>query len=107
MSPDDRIARFLHQVCRHLYWPPYRARVRRELTDHILSHAEYLQQERGYPPEDALNLALQSLGEPNALGRSLRRARFPACYLFFLLLTGLVWAAIAACAVYLLMYFAL
>lgn len=41
------------------------------------------------------------IGEPNDLGRSLRHARFPACYLGSLLLTGLVWAAIAACVVYL------
>ena len=104
MSQDDRIACFLHEVCRHLLWPPYRARVRRELTDHILSRAEYLQNERGFLWEDAVSEAIKSLGEPNELGRSLRHARFPAWYLPCLLLTGLVWAAIAACVVYLLMH---
>ena len=107
MSPDDRIACFLDQVCCHLYWPPYRARVRRELTDHILSRAEYLQNERGYLWEDAVNEALKSLGEPNDIGRSLRHARFPAGSVLFLLGTALIWAAMAACLVYLAMYFVL
>ena len=107
VSSDERIARFLHEVCRQLYWPPYRARVRRELTDHILSRAEYLQNERGYLPEEAVDEAIKSLGEPNDLGRSLRHARFLARYLFCILFTGLVWAAIAACLVYLFMHLAL
>ena len=42
MSPNKLIVPYLHRVCRHLLWPPYRARVRRELTDHILSRAEEL-----------------------------------------------------------------
>lgn len=106
MSSDDRITCFLDQVCRHLYWPPYRARVRRELTDHILSRVEYLQNERGYTREEAVSEALKAIGEPNDLGRSLRHARFPVCYLGSLLLTGLVWAAIAACVVYLALHLA-
>lgn len=104
MSSDERIARYLGQVCRHLHWPPYRARVRRELTDHILTRAEYLVQERGYAPDEAVEQALAALGEPNELGRSLRQARFPLSYLFCLLLTCVVWAGIAACTVYLLLY---
>ena len=35
MSPNKLIVPYLHRVCRHLLWPPYRARVRRELTDHV------------------------------------------------------------------------
>ena len=42
MSPNKLMVPYLHRVCRHLLWPPYRARVRQELTDHILSRAEEL-----------------------------------------------------------------
>ena len=104
VSSDERIARYLDRVCRQLLWPPYRARVRRELTDHILSRVEYLTQERGVPLDEALDTALQSLGDPDELGRSLRQARFPLSYLFCLLLTCIVWAGIAACVAYLLLY---
>lgn len=104
MSSNDRINGFLDQVCRHLYWPPYRSRVRRELTDHILSHAEYLHHSRGCGWEEAVDQALRLLGEPNELGRSLRHARFPLLYVLCILFTGLVWAAIAACLAYLLMF---
>lgn len=105
MSSDERITQYLNQVCRHLFWPPYRARVRRELTDHILSRIEYLENERGDSHNEAVTTALLSLGEPDALGEMLRRARFPVSYLFCLLLTFLIWAAIASCLVYLLLYF--
>lgn len=104
VSSDERIARYLDQVCRQLLWPPYRARVRRELADHILSHVEYLTQQRGFAADEALDAALQALGSPEELGRSLRQARFPLSYLFCLLLTCIVWAGIAACTVYLLLY---
>ncbi len=103
MSSDERIARFLDAVCQHLYWPPYRARVRRELTDHILSHAEYLHESRSYEWDEAVDRALQSLGEPNELGRALRHARFPLLYVLCVLFTGVIWAAIAACIAYLLL----
>ena len=101
MSSDDRITCFLDQVCRHLYWPPYRARVRRELTDHILSRVEYLQNERGYTREEAVSEALKAIGEPNDLGRSLRHAVFPSCYLGSLLLTFFFLFVFVACVVYL------
>lgn len=105
MSSDERITRYLHQVCRHLFWPPYRARVRRELTDHILSRVEYLENERGDTHDEAVFAALIGLGDPDDLGESLRYARFPISYLFCLLLTFLVWAAIAGCLVYLILFF--
>ena len=53
--------------------------------------------------DEAVSRALQSLGEPNELGRSLRHARFPLLYVMCVLLTGLIWAAIAGCLAYLLM----
>lgn len=105
MSSDERIARYLNQVCRHLFWPPYRARVRRELTDHILSRVEYLENDRGDTHEQAVTTALLGMGDPDDLGEKLRYARFPVSYLFCLLLTFLVWAAIAGCLAYLLSYF--
>ncbi|MGO5097028.1 permease prefix domain 1-containing protein [Agathobaculum sp. LCP25S3_E8] len=105
MSSDERITHYLNQVCHHLFWPPYRARVRRELTDHILSRIEYLENERGDSHDEAVTTALLGLGDPDTLGEMLRCARFPVSYLFCLLLTFLIWAAIAGCLVYLLLYF--
>lgn len=105
MSSDERIARYLNQVCRHLFWPPYRTRIRRELTDHILSRVEYLEQDRGDTHEQAVSAALLSMGDPDELGEQLRYARFPLSYLFCLFLTFLIWAAIAGCLTYLLSYF--
>ena len=103
VSPNERISLFLDRVCAHLLGPPYRARVRRELTDHLLTRMEYLQNDRGFNEAEAVELAVRMLGDPDALGRSLRHARFPPRYLCCLIATGLVWAAIAACVVYLLL----
>ena len=104
MSPDERTIRYIRQVCRHLFWPPYRIRVRRELTDHIFSRAEYLYSSRGFSWEQAVIRSLQMLGDPDELGKSLRRARFSLPALICLALTGLIWAAITACSVYLLLH---
>ena len=104
MSSDDRINCFLDQVCLHLYWPPYRHGSAASWPTIFLSRAEYLHQDRGMDWDKAVDLALQSLGEPNELGRSLRHARFPLLYVLCVLFTGLVWAAIAACLAYLLMF---
>ena len=105
MSLNERIVDYLNRVCRHLFWPPYRARVRRELTDHILSRVEYLENERGDSHDEAITAALLGLGDPDALGEMLRYARFPISYILCLLLTFLIWAAIAGCLAYLLLYF--
>ncbi len=103
MSANDRICHFLDRVCAHIFWPPYRSRVRRELTDHILSRMEYLENDRGYSEEEAVEFALTHLGDPDALGIHLRKARFPLRYLLCLVATALVWMAIAACTAYLLL----
>ena len=76
-----------------------------ELTDHILSRVEYLENDRGDTHEQAVTTALLGMGDPDDLGEKLRYARFPISYLFCLLLTFLVWAAIAGCLAYLLSYF--
>ena len=69
VSPNERISLFLDRVCAHLLWPPYRARVRRELTDHLLTRVEYLQNDRGFNEAEAVELAVRMLGDPDALGR--------------------------------------
>ncbi|MBS6884260.1 MAG: hypothetical protein KH195_13560 [Clostridiaceae bacterium] len=91
MSPNERISLFLDRVCAHLLWPPYRARVRRELTDHLLTRVEYLQNDRGFNEAEAVELAVRMLGDPDALGRSLRHARFPPRYLCCLIVRCGVW----------------
>ena len=104
MSPNERVTAFLDRVCSHLFWPPYRARVRRELTDHILSRIAYLQNDRGFSEEDAVTQALDALGDPEELARELRYARLPPQCILWLAATALVWAAIAACVVFLLLH---
>ena len=80
MSPNKLIVPYLHRVCRHLLWPPYRARVRRELTDHILSRAEELRCRGSLTQEQAVRQVLRALGDPDVLGKALRQARLPlAC----------------------------
>lgn len=103
MSANERICDYLDQVCAHIFWPPYRARVRRELTDHILSRIEYLQNDRSYSEEEAVAFALSHMGDPDTLGIHLCKARFPLHYLLCLLATVLIWMAITGCAAYLLL----
>ena len=103
MSPNEQVSAFLNRVCARLFWPPYRARVRRELTDHILSRIAYLQNERGFSEAEAVAQALAALGDPEELARVLRYARLPPQCILWLAATALVWAAIAACAVFLLL----
>ena len=69
MSPNKLIVPYLHRVCRHLLWPPYRARVRRELTDHILSRAEELRCRGSLTQEQAVRQVLRALGDPDVLER--------------------------------------
>lgn len=97
MSSDERIEQFLHRVCCHLRWPPYRARVRRELTDHILSRASYLMDERGFSEEEAVVQAVCLMGDPDALGHALQCDGRPLRRTIFLLLTCILWAGIVIC----------
>ena len=98
MSPNKLIVPYLHRVCRHLLWPPYRARVRRELTDHILSRAEELRC-RG-----SLTQEQRALGDPDVLGKALRQARLPLARVVYNVISATVWIAILLCALYLTIY---
>ena len=104
MSPNKLISPYLHRVCRHLVWPPYRARVRRELTDHILSRAEELRCRSSLTQEQAVRHALRSLGDPDALGKALRQARLPLARVAYNVISAILWIAILACAVYLVIH---
>ncbi len=101
MSPNKLIAPYLHRVCRHLVWPPYRARVRQELTDHILSRAEELRCRSSLTQEQAVRQVLRSLGDPDELGKALRHARLPLARVAYNVISAVLWIAILACAVYL------
>ncbi len=101
MSPNKLIAPYLHRVCRHLLWPPYRTRVRRELTDHILSRTEELRCRSSLTQEQAIRQVLRSLGDPDELGKALRQARLPLARVAYNAISAIVWIAILACAVYL------
>ena len=87
--------------------PPYRRRVRRELADHILSRAELLERSSGCPRGQAIERAISAMGDAHSLGLLLRRTRFPLRGLFLTLMTSLIWAAIAACILYLLLHLGL
>ena len=86
---------------------PYRRRVRRELADHILSRAELLERSTGCPRGQAIERAISAMGDAHSLGLLLRRTRFPLRGLFLTLMTSLIWAAIAACILYLLLHLGL
>lgn len=101
MSPNKLIAPYLRRVCRHLLWLPYRARVRRELTDHILSRAAALRCRSELTEEQAVHRVLRSLGDPDELGKALRHARLPVPRVACSILSAVLWIAIFACAVFL------
>ena len=101
MSPNKLIAPYLRRVCRHLLWLPYRVRVRRELTDHILSRAAALCCRSGLTEEQAVHRVLRSLGDPDELGKALRRARLPVPRVVYTILSTALWIAIIACAAFL------
>ncbi len=98
---DERISMFIERVCAHLPWPFYRARVRRELTDHIFCRAEYLQNEKGFSPEEAVAEAVLLLGDPDEIGREFHKAHCSVNRLCRIALTCLFWLAIICCAVWL------
>lgn len=99
MCSHDHISDYLDLVCKNIHWRPYRARVRRELADHILTRAEYLHGERGFSEEEAIVQAIRQLGEPESLGRMLNRARWPYRRLVFTFFTCVLWAAIVYCTI--------
>ncbi len=103
MSSNERITRYLDRLCCHIRWPLYRIRIRRELTDHILSRAEYLHKERGFDTEEAVAQAILQLGDPDELGHSLCRLRRSSSHLLCLMISILLWSGIAFCILYLLL----
>lgn len=107
MHEDERLASFLDEVCGPLFWPPYRRRVRRELSDHILSRAELLERSTGWPARAGHRTCHQRHGRRAFARLLLRRTRFPLRGLFLTLMTSLIWAAIAACILYLLLHLGL
>lgn len=104
MSPNKLIALYLHRVCRHLLWPPYRARVRRELTDHIFSRIEELRCHSSLTEEQAVRRVLHLLGDPDELGCALRHARLPMPRVVYNILSAALWIAILACALFLILH---
>ena len=104
MSPNKLIVPYLHRVCRHLLWPPYRARVRRELNDHILSRAEELRCRGSLTQEQAVRQVLRALSDPDILGKALRQARLPLARVVYNVISATVWIAILLCALYLTIY---
>ena len=61
----------------------------------------------GCPRGQAIERAISAMGDAHSLGLLLRRTRFPLRGLFLTLMTSLIWAAIAACILYLLLHLGL
>lgn len=104
MSWDEKLAPFLERVCRHIYWKKYQARVRAELTDHIITHAEYLMNFRGYTENEAITQAIYSMGNPDELGKALCKAYHPVSQFFCAFALVALCAGIAFLIVYMLLY---
>lgn len=94
MCSADRIDAFLDRVCSHIRWRPYCGRVRRELTDHILTCAFYLRAEQHFSEEQAVAQAIRLLGNPDELGSALNHAHRPLRRLFVLFGFCVLWAGI-------------
>ena len=97
MSPNKLMVPYLHRVCRHLLWPPYRARVRHELTEELRCRGSLTQ-------EQAVRQVLRALGDPDVLGKALRQARLPLARVVYNVIFATVWIAILLCALYLTIY---
>ncbi len=102
MYPDDRVEMFLRRVCAHISWPVYRARVKKELLDHIMSRAEYLQHERGFREKESFAQAVLLLGDPDEIGKALHKAHCSPRRICCLALTVVFWLAIISCVIWLL-----
>ena len=70
-----------------------KAALRKELTDHMEDHALALM-DGGFPEDHAYRAAVESMGDPETVGRALNK-EFP---LRWLLLSWLVWLAVLAMA---------
>jgi len=92
---------FIRRVNSHIPWPLYRVQVRKELYDHIYSHAEYLQKERGFSEEDAVTQAMLCLGDPDETGREINRAHCSPQRMCRIFVTFLIWIGIISCALWL------
>ena len=97
----------LEGVCGARVWPPCRRGVRRGRADHSRARAELLERSTGCPDGQAIERAISAMGDAHSLGLLLRRTRFPLRGLFLTLMTSLIWAAIAACILYLLLHLGL
>ncbi len=101
MYPDERVTMYIRRVCARIPWPIYRLRVQKELTDHILTHAEYLHNERGFSPDEAVEEAVRLMGDPDYTGRELNRAHSSPRRLCRLAGTLLIWLGIISCTIWL------
>lgn len=102
MSSSERIEAFLTRVCVHIRWRPYRNRIRRELTDHILTRVEYLMNDRGYSESEAVAQAICMMGDPDEIGAALHREGRPLRRILFVCFTCVIWAGIVCCLIMLL-----
>lgn len=104
LSSDERIEQYLDRVCVHIHWGPYRARVRRELTSHILDRADYLHDCRGFPKEEAIAQAIRLLGNADELGHALNTAYHPYRHMLYFLCSVALLSGSVVCIVWLLLH---
>lgn len=97
----ERSAAYGDQVCQFVRHATKKekAAIRKELTDHIADHTQALM-DAGHPPEAAQALALEAMGEPEAVGKALNK-EYP---LRWLVLSRLAPVAVLLLALALLYY---
>ncbi|WP_454191438.1 FtsW/RodA/SpoVE family cell cycle protein [Paenibacillus sp. Marseille-Q7038] len=73
---NEVIQQFLDQVCRHIKVKKMHPEIREELTNHIEDRMEELQL-RGSSKETSVHMAIEEMGAPDVIGRSMNETHKP------------------------------
>ena len=91
----DRFHQYSHNVAQYVRHATgkEKAALRKELNDHMEDHAQALL-DGGFPEEHAYRVAVESMGDPETVGKALNK-EYP---LRWLILSRLVWLAVLVAA---------
>lgn len=73
---NEVVQQFLDQVCRHIKVKKMHTEIREELTNHIEDRIEEFQQ-RGSSKETATHKAIEEMGSPDVIGKSMNETHKP------------------------------
>ena len=94
---NDVVQQFLDQVCRHIKVKKMHPEIREELQNHIEDRMEELQLQ-GSSPKTSVHVAIEEMGSPDVIGRSMNETHKPilnwriALLLTIIYLIGIVGA---------------